>query len=271
MVTGPDRWTAGAAYEAFMGRWSRLAAQAFVDALGAPPGMHWLEVGCGTGALTVAIIERAGPATVLACDPSDDFLELARGRHRDPRVRFVAGRAEDPPRREGGFDVVVSGLVLNFLSDPVAALHVMGSRARAGGLIASLVWDYADGMSFLRRFWDSARAFDPAAAVLDEGVRFPLCAPPRLDAVFRAAGLGEVTTSAIVIDTSFRNFHDYWEPFEGGVGPAGTYVASLEPAARQSLAEAVARTLPRDGNGGIHLTARAWLTRGRTPGAESHQ
>lgn len=262
---GPDdRWVAGDAYETYMGRWSREVARAFLDWLAPAPGGHWLEIGCGTGALTSAVAGRCAPASIVACDPSAAFVEYARNRLDDGRATFVVADAGALPRREGGFDAVVSGLVLNFVPDPAAAMASVRRRLRPGGVAAAYVWDYADGMEFLRRFWDEAAALDERAAALDEGVRFPLCRAAALDGLFREAGFASVRTGALEIATEFASFDDYWAPFLRGTGPAPGYVAALEPRDREALRERLAARLGAGAGGPIHLRARAWAVRGES-------
>ncbi len=257
-----DSWAAGDAYEAYMGRWSRLVARSFVEWLRPKPSAHWLDVGCGTGALTSAICQVSNPASVVASDPSEPFVNDARTRISDPRVSFVLAGAHDLPTRDGGFDAVVSGLVLNFVPDPEKAVAAMRARLRAGGCVAAYVWDYAGRMEFLRYFWEEAVASDPGAANLDEGRRFPLCQPEALASLFRAVKLRQVETHALESSTHFENFSDYWEPFLGGTGPAPTYAASLEPSRRESLRQRLQQRLQPEPDGRIHLVARAWAVRG---------
>ena len=263
MTTGPgDRWVAGDAYEAYMGRWSRRLAKAFVEWLQPTRASNWLEVGCGTGALTSTICDSADPAFVIACDPSAPFVEHAREHLPDARVSFIVAGAEALPRRTGGFDAAVSGLVLNFLPDPQAALKSIRERLRRAGLGAAYVWDYAEGMEFLRFFWEEAVALDVRAVSLDEARRFPLCQPSALAALFETAGLAQVETHALVISTDFSTFDDYWAPFLCGTGPAPSYVASLDPDARELLRGGLAQRLQTRSDGLIRLRARAWAVRG---------
>jgi SAM-dependent methyltransferase len=216
----PDVWAGGAAYEQFIGRWSWLVAEEFVEWLGASPGRHWLDVGCGTGTVAGALLARLDPMRVACLDPSSPYLEQARRRLAGSRARFVVGEARRLPLRRGTFDGVVSGLVVNFVPPPEAALAEMVRVAQPGGLVAAYVWDYAGQMQLLRYFWDSAVALDPAAAELDEGLRFPICRPDRLEALFSRAGLRHVESRPIDVPTRFRDFDDYWSPFLGGQGPA---------------------------------------------------
>ena len=257
-----DRWVAGDAYEAYMGRWSRRLARRFVEWLHPKASAHWLEIGCGTGALTRAICELCEPASVVACDPSEPFVEHARSNLSDARASFVVAGADALPTRDGGYDAAVSGLVLNFLPDPRQTVAIMRERLRPGGIVAAYVWDYAEGMEFLRFFWDEAVASDPRSRALDEGQRFPLCRASALGALLRAAGLADVSTHRLEIPTDFADFDDFWTPFLSGTGPAPSYVTSLDTLSRASLRERLQRRLHAGGNEPIRLRARAWAVRG---------
>ncbi|MFW3170298.1 class I SAM-dependent methyltransferase [Geodermatophilus sp. CPCC 206100] len=260
----PGPWSGAAAYEAYVGRWSRAVAPRFLDWLGVPTGLSWLDVGCGTGVLTEAVLATASPAAVVAVDPSPAFLAAAAQRVVDDRVTFREGTAQALPVAEGSVDVVVSGLVLNFVPDRPAALAEMRRAARPGGVVAAYVWDYAEGMQVMRHLWDAAVARDPAVAALDEGRRFVDGRPDRLRDLFTGAGLADVAVGEVVVPTVFRGFDDYWGPFLGGTGPAPAYVVSLAEADRTELREALRARLPADDDGTIRLTARAWTVQGRS-------
>jgi SAM-dependent methyltransferase len=257
-----DRWAIGGAYEAYMGRWSRPLARSFLEWLQPNPGGHWLDVGCGTGSLTAAICAGCEPTSVIACDPSAPFIQHARSNCPDVRVSYVTAAADTLPRRDGGFDVVVSGLVLNFIPEPDAAVTAMRERVRPGGTVAAFVWDYAGGVEFLQYFWDEAVAADPSAAALHEADRFGTWRMSTLASLFRAAGLAQVKADVIDISTKFADFDDYWNPFLGGTGPAPGYVASLDQTRRELLRERLRERLPSGGDGPIHLRARASVVRG---------
>ena len=245
-----------------MGRWSRLLAPRFVSWLSVPPAAKWLDVGCGTGALADAICATANPASVVACDPSESFIEYARQRQLGPRVSFVVSGVGELPTCPGGFDSATSLLALNFFPKPEDAIDEMRRIIAVNGLVSACVWDYAGRMEFLRCFWDSVAAMDPSAVELDEGRRFPICRPDALESLFREAGLDEVVSDAIEIPTRFSTFAEFWKPFLGGTGPAPFYVASLDPPQREELATRLERSLPREPNGAISLVARAWVVRG---------
>ncbi len=257
-----DAWAGGDAYEAYIGRWSRKVAVAFRARLGVPAGARGLGIGCGAGALTAAVLDADQPAAVLGVDPSAPFLRTARERIADPRAGFVAGDARALPARTDGFDAVVSGLSLNFVPDPAAAAAEVARTVRPGGVAAAYVWDYAEGMSIIRGFWDVAVTLDPALAGTDEAQRFPLCRPEPLGRLWTEAGLSDVDVTAIDIPAVFVDFDDYWNPFLGGTGPAPSYVAGLTDEHRTTLREALRDALPVGPDGTIPLTLRAWAVRG---------
>jgi SAM-dependent methyltransferase len=257
-----DKWSAGDAYEPYVGRWSRQVAAEFLTWLAMPTGARWLDVGCGTGALSETILHRAAPREITAIDPAEAFVAFARTRLCDPRVTFKIGDARALPVQDGGFDAAVAGLVLNFIPEPVRALCELRRAVRPGGTVAVYVWDYAGEMQLMRRFWDAAVALDPAAGELDEGRRFPICEPESLLALFHEAGLTRTGCRVIDIPTVFRDFDDYWSPFLGGQGPAPGYCVSLPDAKREALRERLRVELPVAPDGGIHLMARAFAVRG---------
>jgi SAM-dependent methyltransferase len=258
----PDLWTSGDPYEAYVGRWSRRVARAFVPALAVPPGRSWLDVGCGTGALTATVLAVADPARVVGVDPSEGFLAAARTRVADPRVSFRASDAQSLPLAGDSFDAVVSALALNFVPDPGRAAAEFARVARPGAVVAAYVWDYAEGMGMMRAFWDTATELDPAVAELDEVRRFPLCRPEPLAALWTGARLDQVSAWAVEVPTVFRDFDDYWRPFLGGQGPAPGYVASVTAEHRDALRGRLRARLPVEADGSIALTARAWAVRG---------
>ncbi len=257
-----DTWDDGSTYEAYVGRWSRLVARRFLEWLAVPPHSGWLDVGCGTGALTQTILAERNPRLVVGCDRSADYVAFAAAHTSDRRARFLAAEITDLPRISDGFDAVVSGLVLNFLPAPREAVATLMARARPGGTIAAYVWDYAEGMQLLRIFWDAAVALDPAARPLDEGARFPLCRPEALSQLFASAGLHDVELETIEVPTIFEGLDAYWRPFLGCQGPAPGYARGLPLEKREQLRDAIRDRLPIASDGSISLTARAWAVQG---------
>jgi len=257
-------WESGEAYEHYIGRWSRRVAADFLRWLGRPGG-RWIDVGCGSGALSAAVLAAAAPESVVGVDASAQFVRYAQA-ITGPRARFLVADARRLPLREGIADTCAAGLVLNFVPDSAAAVAEMRRVTRPGGTVAAYVWDYACGMQPIRCFWDAATEHDPRAAALDEGSRFPLCQPEPLAVHFAAAGLVDVETAALTVPTYFAGFSDYWTPFLGGQGPAPAYVMSLAPERRSMLRDTLAARLRVSADGAIELTARAFAVRGTVPG-----
>jgi len=266
-----DVWAAGNAYEPYIGRWSRIVAREFVGWLDAAPGSRWFDVGCGTGALTETVLGATAPAHVSSIDGSAAYVDFARRSISDGRATFAVADARRLPAPSASVDVVVSGLVLNFVPQPEIAVAEMARVVRRGGSVAVYVWDYAGEMQLIRRFWDSAIELDTGATALDEGRRFPICNPRALEDLFRAAGLGSIESRAIDVRTRFRDFDDYWTPFLGGQGPAPAYAMSLGEGERTRLREQIRARLPVADDGSIELIARAWAVRGvRTSAGDSY-
>lgn len=255
-------WASGNAYEAYVGRWSRLVARELLAWLNVPSNSTWLDVGCGTGALTQTILHTTAPRGITSLDRSTNFVGHVRAQIDAAQVRCVVGDAQALPLPSSIFDALVSGLMLNFVPQPQPAVNDMVRVVRSGGVVGVYVWDYADKMQFMRYFWDAVAALDPARHDLDEGRRFPICQPQPLQAIFQNAGLREVSVQPIDIATHFRDFDDYWQPFLGGQGPGPSYVGSLSAERRIALRERIRSILPFAPDGAIPLFARAWAVRG---------
>ena len=263
-ATRAQVWGNTATYEAYMGRWSRPVAETALAWLGCPPGLTWLDVGCGTGALTEAILEAAAPREILGVDPSADFLATSV-QNADPRVRckFAIGDACALPVANDAYDVVIAGLVLHFVPDPPAAIREMMRAARRGGTVAAYVWNPAGEGQFTRPLWQAATTLDPAAAALDPGMQSPVCHPESLAARFVAAGLRAVTVDALVTPIVFRDFDDFWQPhLLGGSSPAQRYVTSLSAGQRTALRDQLRAMLPIADDGSIPLRGHVWAVRG---------
>jgi len=259
-----DAWQAGEAYDRYMGRWSRQIAPRFLDWLGAAENLDWLEVGCGTGALSAAILAQCAPRSLVAIDQSEGFITRARANVPDVRATFQVGDGQALPLETGSRDVVVSALVLNFVPDRTKALTEMRRVGRHGATIGFYVWDYpGGGLEFLRAFWRAATALDESALELTEGRRFPFCTRAGLLTLAEQAGLSSVECIPIETAKIFTSFEDYWQPFTLGAGPAPGYCAGLSPEARDRLRQKLHDDLPRQADGSIRLRARAWAIKAR--------
>jgi SAM-dependent methyltransferase len=245
-------------YDAFMGRYANRLAPLLIAYAGVRVGQRALDVGCGPGSLTEALGELVGPEHVAAVDPSGPFA--AASAERVPAADVQVGAAESLPWPDDAFDVALSQLVVNFMSDADAGVAEMRRVVRPGGTVAACTWDYSGGMTMLRIFWDAALALDPEA--WDEARNMRYQDVDSLRELWLRTGLGLVETDALVVETSYRDFDDFWEPFTGGVGPAGAYCLSLDPDRRAALREECRRRLG-DPDGAFTLSATAWAVKGR--------
>lgn len=252
------------AYGWRVGRWSRMVGRSLVEWLNRPAGLRWLDIGCGTGALSQAILETSAASRLVGIDPSDDDIGLAREKLHDARAEFHQASAEALPFAAGAFDVIASGLVLNFLSDAGLAMREMQRVAVPGGSVAGYVWDFGGEMQVVRRFWDAAIAVDGAAAQADQATVFPLCEPEPLRQLFLESGLREVDVRPISVTARFPDFATYWCALMAEDWTGGRFIKSFPDTARQAIRERLYRNLPLQNNGSLDLEARAWAVRGRT-------
>ena len=242
------------AYDRFMGRYSVPLAPLFADFADVVASQRVLEVGCGPGALTSELVRRLGAAAVTAVDPSEPFVAAVQERH--PFVDARRCSAEQLPFRDHAFDAALAQLVVHFMADPVAGLREMARVTRTEGVVAACVWDHAGGGGPLSLFWDAAAELDPE--VVNES-QLAGAREGELTQLFQAAGLREVEGSVLSVSVEHPSFEDWWGPFTLGVGPAGSYTASLEPARQAELRERCREALPP---APFVVTARAWAARG---------
>jgi SAM-dependent methyltransferase len=243
------------AYARHVGRYGAELSTAHADAAGLGAGDRALDVGCGPGVLLAELARRLGTDHVAGADPSEPFVEAARRAVPGADVRVAS--AERLPFDSGAFDLVLSQLVVNFMSDAEAGVAEMARVARRA--VTSCVWDYAGEMTMLRAFWDAARELDPDAP--DEGETMRFGTPDELRELWTRAGLHDVETQALVVSAAYDDFEDYWAPFTTGLAPTGAYCVSLEPPQQAALRDACFRRLGSPA-GAFMLTARAWLVRG---------
>jgi SAM-dependent methyltransferase len=257
--------TDGAAYEWFLGRWSRRLAGPLLDFAGFPGDGALLDVGCATGSVANTMAGRWPGRRIVAVDIAAPYVAFARSRPASDRVAFAVADAVRLPHGDASFDGAAAQLVLNFVSDPVAALREMQRVTVPGGRVVAAIWDFRGGLVFQRMFWDTAAGIDPAAAAArDKLFSSQLALPEGLPRLFQAVGLDRIEQTSITIRMDYANFDDYWQPLCGGQGPVGTYLEKLAPDVRGRIAQAVAGAY-RSGapDGPRSLTATAWVARGQ--------
>jgi len=242
------------AYDRFMGRYSAHLSPQFADLAGVSSGQRVIDVGCGPGALATELVDRLGSAAVVAVDPSESFVTAARARMPDVDIREAS--AEELPFADDQFDAALAQLVVHFMSDPVAGLAEMRRVTRPGGVVAACVWDHAGGRGPLSPLWEAAHELDPA--VTGES-HLPGSRQGDLIRLFEAAGLKDVEETELTVRLEHPTFDEWWEPFTLGVGPAGAYVAKLDPEHRDALREQCRANLP---HAPFVLESQAWTARG---------
>ena len=258
-----DRWTSGSHYDQWMGRWSRLLAHEFLKWLHVPAGLRWLDVCCGSGVITEAVIECNAPAGMVGVDVSPQQISFARQRLARPDVTFEIASAMALPFADASFDVALCGLGLNYIPDAVLGLQEFCRVVRPDGMVAGYVWDYAHGARFLREFWDAAIAIESAAADSDQAHRFPFCTPAGLRSLFEQANLKDLSVHALDVMTRFASFDDYWNPLLTGQGSAPNYLALRDKKTQEAIRDRLRAALPVNPQGAIELPARAWAIRAR--------
>jgi ubiquinone/menaquinone biosynthesis C-methylase UbiE len=263
-MSGADSFCVSAdAYDRFMGRYSRGLASALIDFAGVKTGARALDVGCGPGALTAALAESLGASSVVGADPSAPFVEACRARM--PGVEVALASAETLPFDDDSFDVTLSQLAVNFMSDPIAGVGEMRRVTRSGGLVGACVWDYGGGMTLLRAFWQAARDVDPQrGAAADEARGKRWGSEAQLRKLWQDAGLQDVRSGSLRVSANYADFDELWSPLEAGVGPAGAFCKSLDCAGRAALRAALHGRLGVS-DGPFELRALAWAVAGTVP------
>jgi SAM-dependent methyltransferase len=253
----------GAAYDGFMGRWSRRLAEPFLDFAGFDAEGPLLDVGCGTGSLARAMAARWPGRDVIALDVAAPYLEFAAARPGAAGIAFREGDAQDLSLAHGEVAGTGSLLLLNFVADPLRALAEMRRVTRTGGIVATAGWDFRGGLVYQRLLWDTAAGVDPGAAERRDRIfANPMALPDGMGAAFEAAGLAAVERASLTIRMDFADFDDYWQPMDTGQGPVGSYLADLAPELKARIREAVRRGfLSGAPDGPRSLTATAWAVR----------
>lgn len=261
IVADQIRFDDGAAYERYMGKWSQLAGEVFLDWLAPEPGLRWLDVGCGNGAFTEMLVERCAPVSVEGIDPSEAQLAYARSRPAARVAQFRHGDAMALPFPNATFDAAIMPLVIFFVPDPAQGVAEMARVVRPGGTVAAYAWDMPGG------------GFPYAALhaeIRELGVTVPAAPSPdasRIEAMldlWADAGLDSVETREIVVQRTFADFDDYWTTILGGASVVSK-LAAMAPENLSLLKQRMRVRLPADGAGRIIYSAKANAVKGRIP------
>ena len=250
----------GEAYERLMGRWSRLAGEIFLDWFDIPANVRWLDVGCGNGAFTAALIARCAPAEVIGIDPSEGQVSFARTRPGAKPAQFQIGDAQAIPFGDDRFDVAVMALVITFLSDPAKAVSEMARVVRPGGWVGTYMWDGPGGGTPVHPIY-----------VAMESLGMPSPRPPgaavsrrdTLQALWKDAGLESIETQVIRIPVMYSDFDDFWDSNSVPVGPQGKAIQEMSQTVRAQLRARVREQLPIGPDGRIAYESFANAVKGR--------
>lgn len=261
LPTPEIRFDDGAAYEHYMGIWSRQAGEQFLQWLEAPPGLRWLDVGCGNGAFTELLAQRCQPAALHGIDPSEPQLAYARSRLPPQVASFSQADAMALPFTPHSFDAAVMPLVIFFVPQPALGVAEMARVVRSGGVVSAYAWDLPGGGFPYHALQTEMRAM---------GMAVP--APPSADvsrtealqALWEAAGLQQVQTCQIRVQRSFAGFEAYWATVLCAPS-VGERLSQLTPADAAALQDRLRHALPVDAEGRIHCSAVANAVRGRKP------
>jgi ubiquinone/menaquinone biosynthesis C-methylase UbiE len=244
----------GAAYERFMGRWSRAVGSVFLEWVKAPAGASWLDVGCGTGAFTQLILDTCSPRSVTAVDPSVAQIGYALGQPMAQRAQFLTGDATALPFADASFDVVASALVINFVSDRPAAVREMHRAARTDAIVAGYVWDFAAQRS---PSWPMRQALQEVGAAVVDAPGTAESTLEGLAALFEQAGLAQIATRSIEVTVSFTGFDVFWQAQTPSYSAITKTIAAMPDKVRARLVDAVRAALPMRADGTIEYSSRA--------------
>lgn len=257
----------GAAYEVFLGRWTRRLAETLLDFAAFPDTGDLLDAGCGTGGLASAMAVRWPGRRVVGIDIAPAYIDFAKRSAGDQRPAYDLGDVCHLPYADASFAGAASQLILNFVGDPDRAVREMRRVNRPGGVIVAAIWDFRGGLVYQHLFWNVATLLDPEAGVIrDRLFSTPLALPDGLMRLFASNGLMRPERASLTIRMDYADFDDYWRPLLGGQGPVGTYAAGLPTERRTQIESAVKRAYLAGGpDGPRSMTATAWAVRAVVP------
>jgi ubiquinone/menaquinone biosynthesis C-methylase UbiE len=251
----------GDVYQRTMGIWSRLAGEQFLDWLAPPPGLRWIDIGCGNGAFTELLVQRCAPAEMYGIDPSEAQLAFARNRATAQGANFLQGDALALPFPNNRFDAAVMALVIFFLPDPAKGAAEMARVVRPGGAVATYAWDMLGG----------GFPWEPIHAEMREIGITPLLPPTvnasRLDVLrdlWTTAGIEATELQTITVQRIFVSFEEFWTITTLAASLQPT-LATMTPDAIERLKAQVRLRLPADAAGHVVYPARANAITGRVP------
>jgi SAM-dependent methyltransferase len=259
-MTATDfRFTEGAAYERFMGPWTRAVGAVFLHWLAIPAKQRWLDIGCGTGVFTELILEKTAPSEIAAIDPAAAQILYAREKPVAARANFRIADAASLPFDDASFDVVASALALNFIPEREKAVAEMRRVARPGGCVAGYVWDLCGPLAATRHVANVLREMEAKVAPI------PGVTSTRLEALgslFERAGLVNVALRTIEVELTYPDFEAYWRRFIENPTPASLFARDLPLAGQELFRAKVSANLPAAPDGTITFSARANAVKG---------
>jgi len=256
------RFDNGAAYERYMGVWSRLVGEAFLDWLAPPTNLRWLDVGCGNGAFTRMLVARCHPASIDGVDPSDGMLDFARSVPELSAAHFRQGSAMALPYPADSFDAAVMPLVIFFVPDPATGVAEMARVVRSGGIVTAYGWDMTgDGFPYSAvRDELTYMGFTPPEAPSQDASR-----PEVMQGLWESAGLAGIDSRVFTVSRTFADFDEYWTTVLGGPATSAVLRAMHADDLAQ-LQQRLRKRLAPDTQGRITYSARANAIKGRVPG-----
>ncbi|MEA1942076.1 MAG: class I SAM-dependent methyltransferase [Pseudomonadota bacterium] len=245
----------------FQGFEDRLAADC------AEQGARYvLDVGCGTGATTLAIARRSDEAgTSTGIDISQPMITLARERaaRAGAKADFICADAEDYPLDTGRYDRIVSRFGVMFFADPVRAFTNLRRATRRGGQLGVIAWRAPEENPFMTAAERAARPFLPQTqeAPLPPTGQFAFADAGRVRAILDESGWSQVRIEPLDIVCTLPETQ--LETWFTRLGPLGRILPGLGDASRAAVLDAVRQGYaPFIAGGTVRFTAACWMIGG---------